>query len=319
MVFFIPITMILAIIYGYWFNPKPLKILITPIIFLMVYPMMVNLKYKELLKNDNTKLHITTQFINFLIIPFIGFAIGKLFFPDNFYLITGLLIVTLLPTSGMTISWTGFAKGNVSAAIKMMLIGLIIGSIVTPLYLKGLVGASIDIPFMGIIAQIVKIVFIPMIAGYFTQKFIINKYGQETYIKKYKPKFPLLSTLGLIGIVFISTSLKAKTIVNNPSLLVKILIALVVLYSVNFIITTLIARKLFNRENSIALVYATVMRNLSICLAIAMSLFATKGSDIALVIAVAFIVQIQGAAWYLKFVNKIFGEKINIKNAEFVN
>lgn len=308
MIIFIPVTMTLAIIYGYLFNPSPLKLLVTPIIFLMVYPMMVNLKYKELFKNDNTKLHVITQLINFLIIPFIGFGIGKLFFPDNIYLLTGMLMITLLPTSGMTISWTGFAKGNVPASIKMMLLGLILGAILTPLYLEFLVGASINIPFMGIISQIIKIIFIPMLAGFITQKLLINRYGSEVFQKRFKPNFPLISTLGLVGIVFISTSLRAKTIINNPSLLVKIVLALIVLYSINFIISTFISKRFFNREDSIALVYATVMRNLSICLAIAMSLFGSKGSDVALIIAIAFIVQIQGAALYLKFIHKIFAK-----------
>ena len=35
-----------------------------------------------------------------------------------------LLLAGLVPTSGMTISWTGFAKGNVAAAVKMTVIGL---------------------------------------------------------------------------------------------------------------------------------------------------------------------------------------------------
>lgn len=65
---------------------------------------------------------------------------------------------------------------------------------------------------------------------------------------------------------------------------------------------------LFNREDWIALVYGTVMRNLSIALAIAMSVFKENWSEIALIIAIAYIIQVQSWAWYIKFTDKIFGK-----------
>ncbi len=49
------------------------------------------------------------------------------------------------------------------------------------------------------------------------------------------------------------------------------------------------------------------MRNLSIALAIAMTAFAEKGSEIAIIIAMAYIIQVQAAAWYVKLSDKIFG------------
>lgn len=63
------------------------------------------------------------------------------------------------------------------------------------------------------------------------------------------------------------------------------------------------------------LVYGTVMRNLSIALAIALSIFSEAGSEVALIVAVVFVIQIQGAAIYLKVVDKLLGlrvEKIQV-------
>jgi predicted Na+-dependent transporter len=50
------------------------------------------------------------------------------------------------------------------------------------------------------------------------------------------------------------------------------------------------------------------MRNLSIALAIAMTAFSEKGSEIAIILALAYIVQVQSAAWYVKFTDSIFGK-----------
>ena len=106
---------------------KTLRYLIVPLTFLMVYPMMVTLNIKHLAQGLNVKLQTMTQLINFGIIPFIAYLLGLLFFPDQPYMALGLLLASLLPTSGMTISWTGFANGNLAAAVKMTVFGLILG------------------------------------------------------------------------------------------------------------------------------------------------------------------------------------------------
>lgn len=51
------------------------------------------------------------------------------------------------------------------------------------------------------------------------------------------------------------------------------------------------------------------MRNLSIALAIAINAFGPQGSSAALVVAMAYIIQVQSAAWYVKFADTLFGKK----------
>ena len=304
----IPGFMILGLVFGSVFSPQFLKAWIIPLTFFMVYPMMVSMNMKELLNKGGNKVQIVTIIINFAVTPFIGYFLGKNLFPDTPLAAVGLLLACLLPTSGMTISWTGFAKGNVSAAVKMTIIGLIIGALATPLYLKALMGAVVSISLSKIFSQIMFIVFLPLIAGYLTQLLLKNKFGNEIYEKKYKPKFPLLSTVGVLGVVFVSMALKAKTILADPMVLLYYIFPLIILYSINFLISTVIGKMFFDRENGIALVYGTVMRNLSIALAIAMGAFGEQGSEIALIIALAYIIQVQSAAWYVKFTNQIFGK-----------
>ncbi|MEZ5335355.1 MAG: bile acid:sodium symporter [Methanolobus sp.] len=277
----------------------------------MVYPMMVNLQIKKVFSGGDTKVQVATQLINFAVIPFLAFGLGRIFFADNPLVALGLLLASLLPTSGMTISWTGFAKGNLNAAVKMTVIGLVAGSLATPLYAKWLMGAVVEIPLLDVFKQIALIVFLPMIAGYATQRYIIWKYGEAKYHKDIKKKFPMLSTLGVLGIVFVAMSLKSKTIITEPSMLVELLIPLAIFYALNFILSTLVAKLIFSREDGIALVYSTVMRNLSIALALAMAVFGEQGSDIAMIIALAYIIQVQSAAWYVRFTDVIFGKTID--------
>jgi ACR3 family arsenite efflux pump ArsB len=166
----------------------------------------------------------------------------------------------------------------------------------------------VDIPLLDVFQQIFIVVFLPMVAGIATQRYIIKKYGQQKYNKEIKQKFPPISTLGVLGIVFVAMAMRAKTIIGNPAILIELLVPLVILYGINFVLSTIVGKMFFSRGDGIALVYGSVMRNLSIALAIALNVFKEQGSEIALIIAVAYIIQVQAAAWYVKFTDKIFGK-----------
>ncbi len=310
LVVFIPLFMLLGILFGAVADPgtiSGLKKLIIPLTFLMVYPMMVTLNIKHLKSGLNVRLQSITQLINFGVIPFIAYALGRLFFPDQPYMALGLLLASLLPTSGMTISWTGFAKGNMGAAINMTIVGLTLGSLITPFYVSWLLGAQVEVNFMKVVQQIIFIVFLPMIAGHLTRQALLKKYTPSIFKERIAPRFPAASTIGVLGIVFVAIALKAKTIFASPELLLLIITPLLILYFFNFAFSTIVGKTLFTREDGIALVYGTVMRNLSIALAISINVFGEAGANAALVIALAYIIQVQSAAWYVKFTDRIFG------------
>ncbi len=304
----IPVMMVLGFITGASTDVSFLKQLVLPLTFLVVYPMMVPLPMKKLLEGGDAKVQTTAQILNFAVYPFIAFGLGKLFFPGNDFLVIGLLLAGLLPTSGMTISWTGMAKGNMPAAVKMTIVGLLVGSILTPIYLQMLMGATVKINFVQIVIQIAVVVLIPLLLGMLTQNLLVKKYGMAHFNEKIKTQFPPFSTLGVLAIVFVAISLKAKNIAEDPASLVGIFIPLIILYTLNFVISIIVGKLLFKRGDAIALLYGTVMRNLSIALAIAMTAFDREaGAEIALVIALAYIVQVQMAAWSVKLTAKIYG------------
>lgn len=310
LVYAIPLFMIAGFLFGAAVDAsisRKMKVLIIPLTFLMVYPMMVTLNIQHLRQGLNPKLQGTAQFINFAIIPFIAFFLGRWFFPEQPYMALGLLLASLLPTSGMTISWTGFAKGNMGAAINMTVIGLTLGSLATPFYVNWLLGATVQVDVQKVMQQILFIVFLPMGLGYVTRQALLKKYTMPEFKEKIAPRFPALSTIGVLGIVFVAMALKARTLVDSPGLLLVIFVPLLLLYLINFALSTLTAKLFFSRNDGIALVYGTVMRNLSIALAIAINAFGEAGANAALVIALAYIIQVQSAAWYVQFTDRLFG------------
>lgn len=302
----IPVFLLLGLLTGLLWPMQWLGVLIAPLTLLMVYPMMVGLQPKQLLQKGDGTVQFWATGINFILIPLIAFVLGKLFFSGQPELALGLLLTALLPTSGMTISWTGFAKGNVPAAIKLTVVGLLLGSLLTPFYVHFLLGAELPMNLGLVFGQILLFVAIPLGAGQLTRTLLLRRYGQECFRQSIGPNFPPFSTLGVLGIVFVAMALQAKNLLQSPVLVLYIFVPLLLLYAINFTVSTLVARKTQSRGNGIALVYGTVMRNLSIALALSMTAFGEAGAPAALLIALAYIIQVQSAAWYIKLTGWLF-------------
>jgi len=129
----------------------------------------------------------------------------------------------------------------------------------------------------------------------------MKKYNPKEFQSRIKPVLPNLSIWAMLVIIFTSISMKARMIVSQPDLIIKGLIVLLIFYIINFTISTIAGRIFFNKEDAIALVYGTVMRNLSISLGIALAAFGVKAG---LIVTLAFILQVQGAAWYGRIAEK---------------
>ncbi|MHB9003386.1 MAG: arsenic resistance protein [Coriobacteriia bacterium] len=304
LVWLIPLAMVLGLTFGAAVDLSWMKVLVLPLTMLMVYPMLVNFRPADALDMSDSKAVGLAMALDFIVLPFVAWGLAVAFFRDSPALFVGMVLAGLFPTSGMTISWTGFAKGNVAAAVKMTVIGLIAASLLAPFYLRVLASAVIPVDVWGVMQTVFLVVGVPMAAGMLTRKLLVKRFGQADYKQRIAPLFPGLSTLGVLAIVFVAVGLKARMILLDPGLLLAIAVPLVLFYAVNFAISTLAGKALLARGDAIAVVYGTVMRNLSIALGIAVAQF---GPEAALVLAAAYIVQVQAAAWYVKATPRVFG------------
>lgn len=297
----IPIILILGFFAGLTLNTTFLKDYILLFTFLMIYPTMIGFKLKEAVDFSHIRVVIGSAVLNFIVIPLIAFIFGKIFLADNPQTFAGIIMISLFPTSGMTISWTMLNKGNVPAAIKITAISLILGSFLAPLYLYFALGTMIEVKIISTFITIAQIVVMPMILGNITYKIILKYYSVDHFNKKIKPFFPAVSVWAMLFIIFTSISMKAKVILNKPEQLISTILLLILFYIINFGLSTLVVKKFYNQSDGYALVYGTVMRNLSIALGLAIASF---GPDTALIITLAFILQVQSAAWYGKLSSK---------------
>lgn len=302
----VPLTLVTGFIVAYFIDTSFLKQTILIATMIMIYATMIGLDFKELTSFKGSQVLIASFIINFLIIPLVAYGIGVTILKNEPLMFAGLALSALLPTSGMTISWTMLQKGNVPLAIKLTVFGLIIGSLLTPWYLLVMVGQYVEIHILETIKTILLVVFVPMIFGQITYKLLIRKYSHKYFQKKIKPLFGPLSVWGMLYVVFVSISMRASMMLDNLQLIVLAFLVLILFYGLNYIISTFTALKLFNREDGIALVNGTVLRNLSIAIGLAATSF---GAEAALIVTLAFIVQQQSITYYAKLSEKFWFRK----------
>nr|WP_106589050.1 bile acid:sodium symporter [Salsuginibacillus halophilus] len=302
LLFAVPTVLIFSLLFGLYVDTSALSVTVTGAVIVMIFATMVGLKMNELTKlNAYKKLLTTAMLVNFIWVPFVATIIGFTVLRDEPHLFAGLALVALLPTSGMTIAWTGLQKGNVPAGIKLTVFGLVAGALLTPWYLLLMVGEYVPINIGEILQTIFLVVAIPLILGQVVTKLLQRRFSAQEFQKKVKPAFAPLSIWGLLYIVFVSTSARAEMLVNNLSLLAVAAIAILLFFAANFVFATWVAARFFKREDGIALVNGTVLRNLSIAVGIAAASF---DAEAALLVTLAFMVQYQSITYYAKIAGR---------------
>lgn len=299
----IPVVLILGFITGIMVDTSILKQFILPIAMLMIYPTMIGFKLREVLNFSQGRLMLTIIILNFIAIPIIAYLLGIGFLLSDPQLFAGLAITALLPTSNMTIAFTMLAKGNVPGAIKSTTTGLLLGSILAPWYLLFMVGKYVPIDILLTVKTISLIILLPLILGVFTYSLIIKKYSPEYFQKSIKPYLPAASSWGMLLIIFISISMNAPRIISSLNLFLIALLVQIFFYTINYAIAIFVGRTMFNSQDGLTLVFSTALRNLSIAIGLAATAF---GPNAALMVSLAFLIQGQAAAWFIKL-NERYG------------
>jgi ACR3 family arsenite efflux pump ArsB len=297
--FFIVLMMGLGLAYGSLFSAAPLKSWVTPVLIFMIYPMMINLKASDLFKAfSNPKPLAFSILLNFLISPALAFVLSRLFFPGQPELVLGLVLISLLPTSGMTPSWTGLAKGNVSLSLILISVNMLLSIVFIPLYMNLFLGEIVSISTASILSSLTKVIVIPLVLGNLTRILILWLKGESTYTRL-KPRFGEMSSLGVLLIVFIAMALKSHTILGDLSLVASSLVPLALYYGSLLVISHGLGKSSLPYEDHVALTYGSTMRNLTLALGLSLSAF---GDSLAVfLIAISYMIQAPLGAIYQQF------------------
>jgi ACR3 family arsenite efflux pump ArsB len=291
-----------------------MKAAVLPVLFLMIYPMMINIDLKEVINlRGHAKPVGLSLVVNFAVAPLVAVGLARTFFAGNPAYAVGLYFIALIPTSGMTAAWTGLADGDLETALVAMAVNLLAAVAILPAYLSMLVPASVAFDPTALYRQLAQVVVLPMVAGNLTRRVLLRRYGSDGF-KRLKPTFGGLSSVGVMFIVFIAMTMRSRSILADPVASATTVVPLVVFYAVVLAVGTGLGRALLDTERGIALVYATSMRNLSIAVAIVVAAGSVPAEAV-LPIALAYILQPPLGAVYMHYRRDVVGEGLSLREA----
>ena len=217
-------------------------------LFFMMYPIMVKIDFTQVIKSAKTpKPVLLTLFINWGIKPFTMFAISyfflgyafKDFLPGTEILangeevelwrsyIAGTILLGIAPCTAMVLMWNYLAKGNDGLTLVMVAINSLI-----MLLLYGPLGGlllnvnSMPVPWKTMLLSVSIYVALPLIAGYFSRKWIIRHKGMEWFNEKFLHWLTPVSITALLLTLILLFSFKGEVIINNPLTILWIAIPL---------------------------------------------------------------------------------------------
>jgi len=223
-------------------------------LFFMMYPIMVQIDFKEVIKAGKTPKPVgLTLFVNWAIKPFTMAFFAWLFmrivwssFISAEYAsqyTAGMILLGVAPCTAMVLVWSFLSKGNMAHTLVMVAINsLSMLFLYAPLagFLLGV--ASIPVPWETMILSVAIYVGLPLAAGYYSRKQIILKRGIEWFETKFSPWLKYVSITALLITLIVLFSLQGKVIVAQPLVIGMIALPLYIQTMVIFLITYVLAK-----------------------------------------------------------------------------
>jgi ACR3 family arsenite transporter len=231
------------------------NIVIALLIWIMIYPMMVQVDFSSL-KHIGTRPQgiILTLIVNWLIKPFTMAALGWLFFKVLFVdwvdpqtaqeYIAGMILLGVAPCTAMVFVWSQLTKGDANyTLVQVSLNDVIMIFAFAPLAAFLLGVTDIIVPWETLLVSVGLYVLLPLIAGVLTRYYLEKKsFGDQVSLQRFSASFKPWSILGLLGTVVLLFGFQAKTIFDQPIAIVLIAIPLVIQSYGVFAITFIAAR-----------------------------------------------------------------------------
>ncbi len=230
------------------FSVYQVSIPIAVCLFFMMYPIMVKIDFSQVLKSAKTpKPVIMTLVINWLIKPFTMFGISYFFLGYLFKdfltgteilangeevelwrsYIAGTILLGIAPCTAMVLMWGSLSKGNDGLTLVMVAINSLM-----MLLLYGPLGSlllgvnSMPVPWQTMLLSVGIYVALPLVAGYFSRKWILQYKGLDWFNDKFLHWLTPMSISALLLTLVLLFSFKGEVIIDNPLTILWIAIPL---------------------------------------------------------------------------------------------
>jgi ACR3 family arsenite efflux pump ArsB len=255
-------------------HEKIFNALITVFVFLMIYPMMIDLDLKKIpgvLKRG--KPVVLTLIYSFILTPLLSLVFVTLFIHDSNIAI-GFMLVMLVPGSSMSLGYTGLVEGSLELGTVAISLIFVLIPFLLPFFL-GFLGHAykVDVPVELLVQTVILVLILPMLVGILTRWGIFRTKGKDGY-QKVKPFFSLVTMLTLLFMVTLIFMVKATVLLSKWDVVVTLAVITLAYLVIMFPLMTLLD-KIFkvNYADHMAVAFLSTGKNNGTAIAIAMLAF----------------------------------------------
>jgi ACR3 family arsenite transporter len=209
-------------------------------LFFMIYPIMVQIDFKKVIEAGKTPKPVAiTLLVNWLIKPFTMAFFAWLFMSIIFRSFisaemaseysAGMILLGVAPCTAMVLVWSYLSKGNMGHTLVMVAINsLIMLALYAPLagILLGI--SAIPVPWDTIAFSVGIYVGIPLVAGFFSRKLILNYKGEKWFNNYFAPLLHIIAITALLITLIILFSFQGNIILDQPVVIIMIAIPLLI-------------------------------------------------------------------------------------------
>jgi len=296
-----------GIFFGHVWNLTWLSELTLPVVFIMIYPMMVNLSLSSLKKvKDHKKPLIEALVLNFIFAPLLMYFLTSVF-AVNLQITLALMLLSIAPASSMGLGYLGLSEGNMVSGAMIVAAAFILSIFIYPLaghYFAA--GTSLNVPISLILQNLVIILVIPFILGIATREYIERRHGSEKFLRV-KPYFSSITLAFLYVLIFVIFASKAELVLKNLNDIWLLLPIAVLFFGATILLVIYLNKYIlkidYGQHQSI--VFTTVSKNIALTIAILISVFGANGQYMAVFPAIMVLFQAPFLMIYLKTSGRI--------------
>jgi len=198
------------------------------LVWMMIYPMMVQIDFSSL-KNigQNAKGLSLTLIVNWLIKPFTMAFFAWLFLDQLFHAylepelaqeyIAGAIILGAAPCTAMVFVWSYLTKGDANYTLVQVSVNdLVLLVAFIPIVRFLLDVTNIEIPYNTLLSSVVIFVVIPLVAGYLSNKLLIQSKGKKWLEEVFLPKLKPVSIIALLTTLVLLFAFQGNQIIQQP-------------------------------------------------------------------------------------------------------
>jgi len=141
--------------------------------------------------------------------------------------LAGCILLGIAPCTAMVLVWGHLARGNDGLTLVMVAVNSL-----TMLILYGVLGGfllgvgRLPVPWQALVLSIGIYVALPLVAGYFSRRWIIRKKGIDWFKEKFLHTLTPVTIIALLITLVLLFSFKGDTILSNPLTILWIAIPL---------------------------------------------------------------------------------------------